>query len=53
MTKIRHDLALELYFTSSGLGMNYSKGSYIIPYYYQKSDSRAPQSFWKGFDLSG
>ena len=42
MTEIRYDFALELYFASSGLGMNLSKGSRIIPYYYRKLDSRAP-----------
>ena len=47
MTKIQHDLALEWYFSSLGPSMNYSKGSRIIPYYYRKSDSKAPQSFWE------
>ena len=47
MAKIQHDIALELYFSSSGPGMNHSKGSRIIPYYYRKSNSRAPQSFWE------
>ena len=33
--------------------MNCSKGSHIIPCYYRKSDSRAPNPFGKGFDPSG
>ena len=53
MAEIQHDLAFEWYFTGSGPSMSYSKGSRIIPYYFRKSDSRAPRSFWKGFDPSG
>ena len=46
MEKIWHALALDCYFTNSGLGMNYTKGFCIIPYYYRKLSIRAPRSFF-------
>ena len=54
MTKIQHDLTLEWYFSSSGPGMSYSKGSFIIPYYYRENQLvRHLDPFGKGFDPSG
>ena len=47
MVEIRHDLALERCFISSGLGMNHSKGSSIIPYYDRKLASKVPRSSYE------